>query len=123
MSSAMPAKNSTELWDFWIDRGGTFTDVIGRRPDGSLQAHKLLSENPEAYADAGVQGIRDLLGLKAGKPIPAGLVPASAAVGLAVVCFVGGIALAGSVSVATGVLAPIGIVTGLAYDLRLKGTA
>src|SRR5689334_2985822 len=76
MSSAMPAKNSTELWDFWIDRGGTFTDVIGRRPDGSLQAHKLLSENPEAYADAAVQGIRDLLGLKAGEPIPAGRVGA-----------------------------------------------
>src|SRR5689334_22764963 len=76
MSSAMPAKNSTELWDFWIDRGGTFTDVIGRRPDGSLQAHKLLSENPEAYADAAVQGIRDLLGVKAGEPIPAGRVGA-----------------------------------------------
>src|SRR5438132_654878 len=36
-------------WDFWIDRGGTFTDVVGRRPDGTLVAHKLLSENPEAY--------------------------------------------------------------------------
>ncbi len=54
-----------KTWDFWIDRGGTFTDVVGRRPDGSLVAHKLLSENPEAYADAAVQGIRDLLGLKA----------------------------------------------------------
>src|SRR5207244_1489716 len=42
-------------WDFWIDRGGTFTDVIGRRPDGTLVAHKLLSENPEAYGDAAVQ--------------------------------------------------------------------
>ena len=40
-------------WDFWIDRGGTFTDVIGRRPDGTLVAQKLLSENPEAYRDAG----------------------------------------------------------------------
>src|ERR1700686_4192789 len=59
-------------WDFWIDRGGTFTDVVGRRPDGSLVAHKLLSENPEAYTDAAVQGIRDLLGLKAGEPIPPG---------------------------------------------------
>ena len=68
----MPAKNSSQLWDFWIDRGGTFTDVVGRRPDGSLVAHKLLSENPEAYADAAVQGIRDLLDLKAGEPIPAG---------------------------------------------------
>src|SRR6478752_8226845 len=70
------AKPQNGQWDFWIDRGGTFTDVIGRRPDGTLQAHKLLSENPEAYADAAVQGIRDLLGLKAGEPIPAGRVGA-----------------------------------------------
>ena len=63
-------------WDFWIDRGGTFTDVIGRRPDGTLTAHKLLSENPGVYRDAAVQGIRDLLGLKPGEPIPAGLVGA-----------------------------------------------
>ena len=76
----MPAKNSTktasELWDFWIDRGGTFTDVVGRHPDGTLVPHKLLSENPEAYTDAAVQGIRDLLGLKAGEPIPPGRVGA-----------------------------------------------
>jgi 5-oxoprolinase (ATP-hydrolysing) len=58
-------------WDFWIDRGGTFTDVIGRRPDGSLVSHKLLSENPEAYRDAAVQGIRNLLGLTHGEPVPA----------------------------------------------------
>jgi len=57
-------------WEFWIDRGGTFTDVIGRRPDGTLVAHKLLSENPEAYRDAAVQGIRDLLGLRRGDPLP-----------------------------------------------------
>src|SRR5262245_20402706 len=63
-------------WDFWIDRGGTFTDIVGRRPDGTLVAHKLLSENPEAYRDAAVQGIRDLLGLARGTPIPAGLVGA-----------------------------------------------
>jgi 5-oxoprolinase (ATP-hydrolysing) len=63
-------------WDFWIDRGGTFTDVVGRRPDGSLVAHKLLSENPEAYRDAAVQGIRDLLGLEPGEPIPAGRIGA-----------------------------------------------
>jgi 5-oxoprolinase (ATP-hydrolysing) len=63
-------------WEFWIDRGGTFTDIIGRRPDGSLVARKLLSENPEAYRDAAVQGIRDLLGLRPGEPIPAGLVAA-----------------------------------------------
>ncbi len=59
-----------ELWDFWIDRGGTFTDVIARRPDGTLAAHKLLSENPEAYRDAAVQGIRNLMGLAPGEPIP-----------------------------------------------------
>jgi 5-oxoprolinase (ATP-hydrolysing) len=56
-------------WEFWIDRGGTFTDVIGRRPDGALLTHKLLSENPEAYRDAAVEGIRHLLGLAAGEPI------------------------------------------------------
>ncbi|MEJ2375077.1 MAG: hydantoinase B/oxoprolinase family protein [Pseudolabrys sp.] len=67
---------ANKAWDFWIDRGGTFTDVVGRRPDGTLKAHKLLSENPEAYADAAVQGIRDLLGLKAGEPIPTGTVGA-----------------------------------------------
>ncbi len=69
----MAARHS---WDFWIDRGGTFTDIVGRRPDGSLIAHKLLSENPEAYRDAAVQGIRDLLGLKTGEAIPAGRVGA-----------------------------------------------
>jgi 5-oxoprolinase (ATP-hydrolysing) len=56
-------------WEFWIDRGGTFTDVIGRRPDGKLVTHKLLSENPDAYADAAVEGIRRLLGLASGEPI------------------------------------------------------
>ncbi len=63
-------------WDFWIDRGGTFTDIVGRRPDGTLTAHKLLSENPEAYKDAAVQGIRELLGLKKGDAIPPGKVGA-----------------------------------------------
>ena len=62
--------NST--WDFWIDRGGTFTDIVGRRPNGTLVARKLLSENPEAYRDAAVAGIRDLLGLKDGQPIRPG---------------------------------------------------
>jgi 5-oxoprolinase (ATP-hydrolysing) len=76
MPANKPSKTSPQLWDFWIDRGGTFTDVVGRRPDGSLVAHKLLSENPEAYADAAVQGIRDLLGLKAGEPIPPGRIGA-----------------------------------------------
>lgn len=58
-------------WDFWIDRGGTFTDLVGRAPDGSLHSKKLLSENPQAYSDAAVQGIREFLGLKAGEPVPA----------------------------------------------------
>src|SRR5262245_28493091 len=70
------AGSPTGSWDFWIDRGGTFTDVVGRRPDGRLIAHKLLSENPEAYGDAAVQGIRDLLGLKGAETIPRGLIGA-----------------------------------------------
>jgi len=63
-------------WQFWIDRGGTFTDVVARRPDGGLVTHKLLSENPEHYKDAAVQGIRDLLGLAPGDAIPAGEIDA-----------------------------------------------
>jgi 5-oxoprolinase (ATP-hydrolysing) len=63
-------------WEFWIDRGGTFTDVIGRRPDDKLVAHKLLSENPEAYRDAAVAGIRHLLGIAPGEPIPAAYISA-----------------------------------------------
>ena len=50
-------------WEFWIDRGGTFTDVIARNPDGVIVTHKLLSENPERYRDAAVQGIRELIGV------------------------------------------------------------
>ncbi|MEM6895854.1 MAG: hydantoinase B/oxoprolinase family protein [Pseudomonadota bacterium] len=49
-------------WEFWIDRGGTFTDIVAKRPDGTLLTHKLLSDNPERYADAAVQGIYDLMG-------------------------------------------------------------
>ncbi|MDZ4074940.1 MAG: hydantoinase B/oxoprolinase family protein [Hylemonella sp.] len=56
-------------WQFWIDRGGTFTDIVGRRPDGSLVTHKLLSDNPGQYRDAAVAGIRHLLGLQAHEPI------------------------------------------------------
>src|SRR5215475_7785051 len=70
------AKAASQSWDFWIDRGGTFTDIVGRRPDGTLTAHKLLSENPEAYRDAAVQGIRELLGLTKDQPIPSGRVGA-----------------------------------------------
>ncbi|RWF42181.1 MAG: hydantoinase/oxoprolinase family protein, partial [Mesorhizobium sp.] len=64
----------TAKWDFWIDRGGTFTDIIGRDPQGGLHPRKLLSENPEAYADAAIQGIRDLLGLGPAAAIPSSLI-------------------------------------------------
>ena len=64
------------MWQFWIDRGGTFTDIVGRREDGSLVTHKLLSENPEQYRDAAVQGIREVLGLSQSDPIPEGTIDA-----------------------------------------------
>jgi 5-oxoprolinase (ATP-hydrolysing) len=57
-------------WEFWIDRGGTFTDIVAKRPDGKLQLHKLLSENPERYTDAGIQGIREILGVSDDETIP-----------------------------------------------------
>jgi 5-oxoprolinase (ATP-hydrolysing) len=59
-----------ELWEFWVDRGGTFTDIVARRPDGALVAHKLLSDSP-AYRDAAVAGVRHLLGVAPGAPLPA----------------------------------------------------
>src|SRR5687768_15514 len=68
--------NTADRWQFWIDRGGTFTDVIGRRPDGGVVTLKLLSENPQRYRDAAVQGIRELLGLAADAPIPANRIEA-----------------------------------------------
>ncbi|WP_186399091.1 hydantoinase B/oxoprolinase family protein [Stappia sp. P2PMeth1] len=58
-------------WDFWIDRGGTFTDIVARDPEGGIRAHKVLSENPEAYRDAAIQGIRELMGIAIGERIPA----------------------------------------------------
>ena len=58
----------TGKWEFWIDRGGTFTDVVARRPDGTIATHKLLSENPERYRDAAVQGIRDMMDVTGGFP-------------------------------------------------------
>ncbi len=70
MSGGTSVGTSGGTWEFWIDRGGTFTDVIGRRPDGTLHTHKLLSENPEAYRDAAVEGIRRLLGVASGAPTP-----------------------------------------------------
>ncbi len=60
------------MWQFWIDRGGTFTDVVARRPDGDVVHHKLLSDNPEQYRDAAVQGIRELLGIADDAAIPGG---------------------------------------------------
>ncbi len=61
-------------WDFWIDRGGTFTDIVARAPDGALHRAKLLSENPEQYPDAALHGIRGFLGLAPNAPIPASAV-------------------------------------------------
>ncbi|MFZ1605767.1 MAG: hydantoinase B/oxoprolinase family protein [Rhodoferax sp.] len=66
--------STTSRWQFWIDRGGTFTDVVGTRPDCTLVTHKLLSENPEQYRDAAVAGIRHLLGLKQHEPVTPDLV-------------------------------------------------
>ncbi len=63
-------------WQFWIDRGGTFTDFVIRAPDGKLTTHKLLSENPERYKDAAIQGIRETLGVEDGAPLPDGIVEA-----------------------------------------------
>ena len=62
-------QDAPDRWQFWIDRGGTFTDVVGRTPDGSLRTLKLLSDNPEQYADAAVEGMRRLLQLGAGEAI------------------------------------------------------
>ncbi len=61
----------SERWQFWVDRGGTFTDIVGCAPDGTLHTHKLLSENPSQYPDAAVEGIRRLLELAPGELIPA----------------------------------------------------
>ncbi|KDB63887.1 hydantoinase/oxoprolinase N-terminal domain protein [Bordetella bronchiseptica A1-7] len=58
-------------WQFWVDRGGTFTDIVARRPDGATVTAKMLSENPEQYRDAAVAGIRKLLGIAPGQPVPA----------------------------------------------------
>ena len=65
----MLADHGSARWQFWIDRGGTFTDLVGRAPDGRLHTLKLLSENPAQYADAAVEGIRRLLGLASGELI------------------------------------------------------
>ena len=69
----LPTTSGTR-WQFWIDRGGTFTDIIGRAPYGELHTLKLLSDNPQQYADAAVEGMRRLLGLRAGEPFTPALV-------------------------------------------------
>jgi 5-oxoprolinase (ATP-hydrolysing) len=75
-STAAPAQKATGSWQFWIDRGGTFTDIVARAPDGTVHTHKVLSENPEQYKDAALKGIRDLLGIDKTATIPANAVEA-----------------------------------------------
>ena len=65
---------SSGTWQFCIDRGGTFTDIVARAPDGRLLTHKLLSENPEAYADVATAGIADLIGVARGEALPTELI-------------------------------------------------
>ncbi|MEZ5648424.1 MAG: hydantoinase B/oxoprolinase family protein [Alphaproteobacteria bacterium] len=72
----MAQDNMKRGWQFWIDRGGTFTDIVARQPDGRIQTHKLLSENPEHYDDAALQGIRDLLHLSPSASIPSNIIDA-----------------------------------------------
>lgn len=66
----MNATNSTQPWSFWVDRGGTFTDIVARRPQGDLVSHKLLSDNPEHYKDAVIEGIRQLMDVPRNEQIP-----------------------------------------------------
>ena len=70
------SNTSENKWQFWIDRGGTFTDFVIRAPDGTLTTHKLLSENPERYKDAALQGIRETLGVEGDAALPDGVVEA-----------------------------------------------
>ena len=69
-------QSQTGKWQFWVDRGGTFTDIVARKPDGTLATHKLLSENPEAYPDAAVHGIKSLLGADPNAEIAPGQIAA-----------------------------------------------
>jgi 5-oxoprolinase (ATP-hydrolysing) len=69
-------QSAAPRWQFWIDRGGTFTDIVARRPDGTLATHKLLSDNPGQYPDAALAGIRDLLGIARNAAIPGELIEA-----------------------------------------------
>lgn len=74
--SAPQADRAPDTWEFWVDRGGTFTDVIGRAPDGATHVRKLLSVNQDHYVDAAVEGVRQLLGLVPDDPFPAARVRA-----------------------------------------------
>ncbi len=65
-----PQPTPNQRWQFWIDRGGTFTDIVACLPNGSMRVHKLLSENPDRYVDAPIQGIRELMGVAENQPIP-----------------------------------------------------
>jgi len=67
-------KASDARWQFWVDRGGTFTDIVGRAPDGSFHIAKLLSDNPGQYREAAVEGIRRILGLVTADSIPSELI-------------------------------------------------
>ncbi|WP_207769743.1 hydantoinase B/oxoprolinase family protein [Solimicrobium silvestre] len=67
-------QTSSDKWQFWVDRGGTFTDIVAKKPDGSLATHKLLSEDPAHYRDAALAGIRALLGIERDQAIPAGVI-------------------------------------------------
>ena len=67
----MPQESVDQGWHFWVDRGGTFTDVVALSPDGGMQTRKLLSSHPHRADDAAIRGIRDFLGLAPGEPIPA----------------------------------------------------
>ena len=74
LANPMDTNDTALRWQFWIDRGGTFTDLVARAPDGRLSTHKLLSENPERYRDAAIAGIKQVLGVPLDQPIPPGLV-------------------------------------------------
>src|SRR5690606_31647783 len=71
---AMSKPGRRQRWQFWIDRGGTFTDVVALAPDGAIRARKVLSEKPGAYEDAALEGIRQFLGLASDAPIPADVI-------------------------------------------------
>jgi len=70
ISTTVQSSKNHKNWEFWIDRGGTFTDIVGQDPSGKLSTTKVLSENPEVYRDAALHGIRTLMGIPKDQPIP-----------------------------------------------------